>query len=52
MDTLIGVTADGKDAVKIVGQNAQIISDLAKELPPEDIEKAKESKKIVDKIIE
>ena len=50
MDTLIGVTAQGKDAVKITGPDAQIIEDLAKDLTPEEIGEAKKKNRIVDQI--
>lgn len=50
LDTLIGVTADGADVVKICGQDVQATPSFIEGLTPEEIEEAKKKKKIVDAI--
>ena len=50
MDTLIGITADGANAVKITGQDVQATPSFLEGLTPDEIEEARRKKKIVDTI--
>jgi len=50
MDTLIGVTKDGVNAVKITGQEVQATERFVEGLAPEEVEEARKKKKIIDAI--